>query len=398
MAYDAEAGSPYAAGVDPLRGSWLWALTAAMMGVFAFSAWADGELRGWGDASLIAANTAPLLLIGRNPVAVVLLFAVTYPLWLDPIGDDIVRQGHVLQSLPTLVALYAAGSWDRPFWVRAVALVTPVWMLVAAIVGLWENEVDELSFVAVVLVVVWGLGVVVAGRRTYTDELEQKTIELEAARHALAEQAVAEERSRIARELHDVVAHAMSVITVQAGVGGHLLTSRPQRAGDSLSIIEQTGREALAELRRMLVVLRPDGNGGAGGEPPPGVNDLPTLLDNARAAGTRVELEQIGVTRPLPPGLDLAVYRVVQESLTNVAKHGDGAAARVGLRFEPTRLVVEVRDHGRAERTDVVRGQGLMGMAERVSLYDGTLTTRGGPDGFCVTATFPLHDASQESV
>jgi len=380
--------------VDLLRGHRLWLLTVALAAVFLASAWSDGELRAPSDGLLVAANVAPLLLIRRNPLVVVLVFAVTYPLWIaDPFGPDPEREGHVLQSLPTLAALYATGQWGRPLWLRAIALITPAWMLMAAIVGRWDTDALELSFVAVVLSVVWFLGVIIGDRRAYARVLELRTRELEEARHALAESAVAAERTRIARELHDVVAHAMSVITVQAGVGGHVISSRPQRAAESLGIIERTGREALAELRRMLAVLRPSASL-AVHPPQPGVGQLADLLDSVRASGVSVELRQEGPSVLLAPGLDLAVFRVVQEGLTNVAKHANGAAAQVRLAYEPTRLVVEVSNRGgRSSNEVVVPGHGLTGMAERVALYDGTLSTNGGPDGFRVTATFPLDPA-----
>lgn len=370
----------------------MW-VTAAAIALFALSAWWDGDLAA--DAlpanlPLILLNTAPLLLLGRNPLAVVLLFGITYPLWLDPPFVDVVNNGHVLQSVPTLVAMYATGSWDRPLWVRACALVTPAWMMGAALVGYWATSAGDLSFVALVLVIVWGLGVVAAGRRTYADELERKTVELEAARHALADQAVARERSRIARELHDVVAHAMSVITVQAGVGGHLLATRPHRAAEALGIIERTGRDALEELRRMLVVLRPDEQPDSNSAPQPGLADLPTLLEAASSAGVRVRLQRSGAERALAPGLDLAVYRVIQEALTNVAKHAPGAAAAVRLDFQPARLGVDVTDDGGPLSGEVLTGQGLRGMAERVALYDGRLETAATTNGFRVTAWFPL--------
>jgi signal transduction histidine kinase len=379
--------------VDLLRGPWLWALTALVTAAFYASAWSDGELaadRWWLDGTLILINTVPLLLLGRHPLVVVLVFAVTYPLWLEPIGAGIVRQGHVLQSVPTLVALYATGAWGRPLWLRAIALLSPAWMMAAALVGFWDTDTDELSFVALVLVIIWALGVVVAGRRDYIHELEVRTRELEAARQDLAERAVADERSRIARELHDVVAHAMSVITVQAGVGGHLLSSRPERAGEALGVIERISREALEELRRMLVVLRPLDAGTARCAPQPGVADLPALAEGVRTAGVRVELEMRGTARSLPPGLDLTVYRVVQECLTNVTKHAVGATANVSLQFGHDQLVVEVRDHGGGAPDKWVPGHGLVGMAERVQLYDGSLVTSTGPEGFRVTATFPI--------
>jgi signal transduction histidine kinase len=217
-----------------------------------------------------------------------------------------------------------------------------------------------------------------------------RTRELEAARQDLAERAVAEERSRIARELHDVVAHAMSVITVQAGVGGHLLSSRPERAGEALAVIERISREALEELRRMLVVLRPIDAGTASSAPQPGVADLSALADDVRATGVRVDLVTRGAARALPPGLDLTVYRVVQECLTNVTKHAAGATANVCLHFGHDQLVVEVRDHGGHVCDGWVPGHGLTGMAERVRLYDGSLMTSSDSTGFRVTAKFPI--------
>ena len=385
--------------MDVLRGRWLLGVTAAVLALFALSAWSEGDLADdqlYLNAALILVNTVPLLLLGRNTLVVVLLFAIAYPLWLDPPLVEDVNSGHVLQSVPTLVAMYATGSWDRPLWLRACALITPAWMMGAAVAGYWDTSAGDLSFVALVFVIAWGLGAVAAGRRTYADELERKTVELEIARHALADQAVAQERSRIARELHDVVAHAMSVITVQAGVGGHLMATRPNRAAEALGIIERTGRDALEELRRMLVVLRPDERAESRGAPQPGLADLPALIQTARSAGVEVQIQRNGAARALAPGLDLAVYRVIQESLTNVAKHAPGATACVRLRFEAVRLVVEVSDDGDTASDEVVPGQGLRGMAERVALYDGRLDTVAGNDGFRVTAVFPLAAAQQE--
>ena len=360
--------------------------------MFAGSALSQSELFGASGYLLVLLNTAPLLLLDRNPVAVVLAFAVTYPLWLAPPGSDLVRDGHVLQSLPTLVALYAAGAWNRPVWVRGLALLTPVWMLGAAVTGYWPTSVDDLLYVALVLVIVWWLGVVDAGRRSSAAQLEARSRELDQARYALADQAVAEERGRMARELHDVVAHAMSVITVQASVGGHLVGSRSDQAAEALGVIERTGREALEEMRRMLVVLRPQYEPMTT-SPQPGVADLPMLLDNARATGLRVTMTQQGAPSPLPPGLDLTVYRVVQESLTNAAKHAPGSRVDVRLRWAADTVEVHVTDRGPgAPPAGVRRGQGLTGMAERVALYDGVLEAgdRSPGTGFRVRATLPL--------
>lgn len=373
-----------------LRGRPLIAITLAMAVLFTLSAGLSHDLHGSLLWPMVAANTLPLLLIERQPLLVVLIFSVTYPLWLSSPWEDVVRGGHVLQALPTLVAMYATGAWRRPLWLRATALIAPAWMMLAPVAGLWDTSVSELLFVALVLVIVWGLGVVDAGRRAYAAELEVRTAELAAAQQALADQAIRDERSRIARELHDVVAHGMSVITVQAGVGAHLIETRPQRAGDALGIIERTGREVMEELRRMLLVLRPDAAPTCA--PQPGLADLPALLETTRAAGLPVTYTAHGTVTSLPAGLDLAVYRVVQECLTNVRKHAPRARAQLCLRGDPDTIEVTVSDTGPGTPGGVVHpGHGLTGMRERVRVYDGKLSISSTPNGFHVTATFPAH-------
>jgi len=206
-------------------------LTAVLTAVFTLSAWAVGELDGdrlARDMALIALNTLPLLAVGRNPLAVVLVFSVAYPLWIMS-G----REGHLLQSLPALTAMYLLGAWNRPLWLRAIGLITVGWMVTASVIGWWDADPLEVGYVAVMFVVVWALGVVVAARRSYAEQLEAKTVALEEARRELADRAVADERARIARELHDIIAHAMSVITIRAGVARTLsrtaLPRRPRR-------------------------------------------------------------------------------------------------------------------------------------------------------------------------
>lgn len=379
------------------------AITVVLAILFWASAWWSNELDSQHvplDVLLILANALPLLALRWNPVVVTLVLGMTYPLWVGGYFSDFERDGHLLQSLPTMLALYAAGSWDRPTWYRAMALLTPLWMMGAVVFGLWPTDTLELVYVYVVLVVVWALGVTIAGRRSYAAELEAKTAELEAARHELADRAVADERSRIARELHDVVAHAMSVITVQAGVGAHVAGDQPHRARDALAAIERTGREAMSELRRMLTMLRgersPGGDVSAVPEPQPGLDDLPGLVATASDAGTVVTVATEGKPRPLPAGLDLAAYRVVQEALTNVAKHAPGVRAHVTVRFDDDQVTVEILDRGGPVTKPIVPGQGLRGMAERVALYDGALETGTDPDGFRVTARFPHQPEGRE--
>jgi signal transduction histidine kinase len=331
----------------------------------------------------------------------VLVFSVAYPLWIMS-G----REGHLLQSLPALTAMYLLGAWNRPLWLRAIGLITVGWMVTASVIGWWDADPLEVGYVAVMFVVVWALGVVVAARRSYAEQLEAKTVALEEARRELADRAVADERARIARELHDIIAHAMSVITIRAGVGAHLIADRPAEAAEALGVIERTGREALSEMRRMLTVLRdPDPRMQATlaepanvvmprPEPQPGLAEVPRLIAQASEAGVAATLTTEGRVRPLPAGLDLAAYRVVQEALTNVVKHAPGARASVIVRNHPEWTEIEVHSAGNDPAGAVTPGQGLRGMAERIALYDGRLEVRNDEDGFRVTATFPWQAAT----
>ncbi|MQA95312.1 MAG: hypothetical protein GEV11_11935 [Streptosporangiales bacterium] len=245
----------------------------------------------------------------------------------------------------------------------------------------------------------WWAGRSMRMRRAYMAELEARARRLERARDAHARAALAEERARIARELHDVIAHHVSVMTVQAAAAQRVLGSRPEEAREALTAITETGRSALAEMRNLVVVLRTDDDGpppAPGRAPQPGVAQLETLAGQLREAGLAVRLTTEGEPAPLPPGVDLTVYRVVQEALTNTLKHGGPeTTAEVLLRYEPRALHVSVRDDGRGApattRDDPDRpGHGILGMRERVSLYGGEL--RAGPGragGYRVDARLP---------
>ncbi|MEU9387991.1 sensor histidine kinase, partial [Streptomyces sp. NPDC048279] len=222
-------------------------------------------------------------------------------------------------------------------------------------------------------------------------------------RHLKAEQAerarraVAEERGRIARELHDVVAHHMSVISVQAGLARFVFESDPGKARGALGTIADTSGEALEELRRMLHVLREQDPRAAERAPMPTLDRLADLLERVRSGGLPVEFVIEGEPRPLPPGVELCAYRVVQEALTNVLKHAGHAHARVLLRYRPHELAVSVRDDGEGVNPDRVRtsaGHGLIGMRERAKLYGGTISV--GPrsgGGFAVELALPTSAA-----
>ena len=242
---------------------------------------------------------------------------------------------------------------------------------------------------------VWILGDSMRYRRGYYAALEDRAARLEAERDAQAKIAAAAERARIARELHDVVAHHVSVMVVQADGAGYALRTDPDRAAAALRAIAGTGRQALTEMRRLLGILR-SADEQATLAPVPGLGELRELLDQARAAGLEVSYTLRGNPRELPEGAELAAYRVVQESLTNTRKHaGLAASAAVTLQYEPEGLTIEVIDDGLGTPADDTGGHGLAFMRERIAMYGGTVTAGPLPGGgFGVTARLPCPQAA----
>jgi signal transduction histidine kinase len=231
-------------------------------------------------------------------------------------------------------------------------------------------------------------------RRAYYTNLEERAAQLERERDTNAQIAAAAERARIARELHDVVAHNVSVMVVQADGAAYALDSDPGRTRAALAAISATGRQALAEMRALLGVLRRgDEVGQAALAPLPGLGQLDELLDQARAAGLPVTFELSGLPRPVPAGTALTVYRIIQESLTNTRKHAGGmAVAKVELWYGESAVELKVSDNGvgAAAPCDGA-GHGLTGMAERAAMYGGSVQAAPVPGGgFAVTATLPI--------
>jgi signal transduction histidine kinase len=242
----------------------------------------------------------------------------------------------------------------------------------------------------------WVLGDSMRYRRAYYLALEDRAARLERERDAQARLGAAAERARIARELHDVVAHNVSVMVVQADGARYALESEPERARQALGAISATGRQALAEMRRLLGVLR-SGDEQAELVPLPGIDQLRDLLDQTRAAGRTVSFTLEGTPKPLSEGVGLAAYRVVQEALTNTRKHGGiGASVAVSLRYTADELIVGVADDGRgAAAADDGAGLGLTGMRERVGMYGGTVHAGPRPaGGYLVSASLPLVPAA----
>ncbi|HZK50782.1 MAG TPA: sensor histidine kinase [Actinomycetota bacterium] len=332
---------------------------------------------------LLGANTLPLLGLRHNPLAVALALCAAYPAWAA-----FEYPTHIIQSLPTLAALGTTGAATKPLWWRAIALLTPIEMLAVVLLGIWHVDLLEIGYIAIVFAVVWALGVALGSRRDHARALTEKTVALQEAREELARRAVSEERTRIARDLHDIVAHAMSVITVQAGVGAHLIKRSPEKAEAALRAIEETGRGALDDMRRMLGALRSDE---LSTQPQPTLNSLDLLVANVESAGTPVQVRIEGAARPLPAGLELTAYRIAQEALTNSVKHAPGARASLTLRYGPDDIAIEIVDSGGSpDPAPNDGGQGLKGMRERVELYGGSVEAGPHNDGFRVVATFPV--------
>jgi len=309
--------------------------------------------------------------------------------------------GYGLGGIAALVLLYSVASHRG----LAVALGGLLLSLAVYAMGSATGPVRTAHWSAhlmmgVVLVAVWGAGRSLRLRRAYLEELKDRAARLERAHAADTRAARAEERSRIARELHDVVAHHVSVMTVQAAAARRVLASDPEVAREALTAIEHTGRQALAEMREIVGVLRTEP--GVELRPQPGVRDLPALAEQMTEAGLPTRLTVDGLPEGgLPAGVGLAVYRTVQEALTNSLRHaGPGTKAEVTVRLRKCRLDVRVSDDGRGEGQAAGRpggpgepGHGLAGIRERVALYGGILSV--GPKsggGFEVRATFPLKD------
>ena len=256
------------------------------------------------------------------------------------------------------------------------------------------HSVDQLVFIPVDFAVSWVAGLAVRARAEQADVAESRATQAEQERDAATRVAVAEERARIARELHDIVAHAVSVMVLQVGAVRHQLPDAMAADRDALRSVEQAGRAALAEMRRLLSVMRRDGDG-LELAPQPGLDGLDSLIKEIGRAGLPVELHVDGERVLLPPGIDLSAYRIVQEGLTNALKHAGASHAEVTVRYAPDEVGIEVHDDGTGATTSDGHGHGhghgLIGIRERVRLYGGEMTagtTNGG--GFTLSTRLPL--------
>jgi signal transduction histidine kinase len=330
-----------------------------------------------GGVPLAALQVAPLLWRRRYPRTVLTAVTATWIAYIWAIGG--------IPPIATAVAIYTvAANLPRTDALRVAAIAVGASTVAPLAHGGWNRALSDL----IPFVAAWVIGDNLGTRRAYTRALEERAERLEREQESERARAVAEEQARIARELHDVIAHTVSVMVVQAAAANDVFDARPERAREALRAIEASGRTALSELRRLLGVVRGDG---ADYAPPPGLDRLDELVAQVRAAGLAVAVSVEGAPRQLPAGVDLSAYRVVQEALTNTLKHAEATRADVALRYRDDALDVEVRDDGDATANGDGPGHGLIGMRERVTAFGGSLET--GPlntGGFRVSARFPL--------
>ena len=342
--------------------------------------------------ALLLVQVLPLLWRRSHPSLVLLLvagaFAARVLLGFSP----------GIAGFGLLVAMYSVAAYEVRARRLAFLVVAGLGFVAGFVVfGVTGNPrsfaitVPSLFFVAA-----WLIGDYLRTRRAYVAQLEERAARLERERDQDRRLAADEERTRIARELHDVVAHDVSVIAIQAGAARAVHASKPEAAAQALGLIETTARGTLIELNRLLGVLR-GGNGATPDRnPQPGIGQLAGLVEELRAAGLEVDARVEGKAEPLPPALDLSAYRILQEATTNVLKHARARRVDIRVRYSETMLALDIRDDGAGDGGDPASssGHGLIGMRERVALFGGKLHAgRNRAGGFSVHARLPLEPA-----
>ena len=334
----------------------------------------DDTRRPLGLVLLALAATLPIALRRRRPVAV-LAVTVGAAVAADAAYDSFLFAG-------PLVALYTVAAYvPRPrslYAAGGTAVLLPILLLGDTALGFWEVLTAVIAFATA-----WLLGDNVRTRR-------DRAARIEAERQANVRSAAAEEQARIAREVHDIVGHSVSVMTIQAAAADDAFDSRPAQVREALRAIQSTGRETMSELRRLLGGVRPGDD--ASFAPAPGLASIDALVERVRSAGLAVEVSAEPRDEPLPPSVDLSAYRIVQEALTNTLKHADASTARVAVRQANGALEIEVLDTGRGA-TGATPGHGIIGMRERAALFGGDLSAGPAPGGgFAVRARIPVEE------
>ncbi len=337
---------------------------------------------------LIGMQTLPLIWRRRAPVPVLAITIIGFLI------DRGLNYPGSWAIFGISVAIYTVGAELEPRRSLLIGGITIDIVLLWTLVGVFVYDVELLALVSEIAFLGFPL---LVGRETYHRQqrmvaLESRAIRAELEREQRAAEAVVQERTRIARELHDVVAHEITVMTVQTAGAGRVLHDRPDEASQAMEAAEAAGHRALTEMRRLLGMLRTADP--AAIAPQPGLETLDALVEQMNSAGLPVTVAIEGDARPLPVGIDLNAYRIVQESLTNTLKHGGpNVSARIAVTFADSSLSLEVTDDGRGAAAGVGGngGQGLLGMHERVALLDGTLNAGPRPGGgYRVVARIPI--------
>ncbi|GAA4781632.1 MULTISPECIES: sensor histidine kinase [Streptomyces] len=381
----------------------LWALGLVGLTLLSAAGVTEGPAHFWTAVGIAVLYGVVVALRRRMPERMLLLAAA---LGVAQLAADVTVYP---ADFAMLVIIYTVAAHGGPRWASRLALLGGI--LAAPLAQIrWPLEdagpggrVFFTVVMALPFVLAWVLGDSIRTRRAYFAQLEERATRLEKEREAQAKVAVAAERARIARELHDVVAHNVSVMVVQADGAAYVLDSAPDQAKQALETISGTGRQALAEMRRLLGVLR-TGDAPESGEyvPQPDVGQIEDLVEQVRGAGLTVDFRVEGTPRPLPSGVELTAYRIVQEALTNTRKHGGPeAGASVRLVYFDDGLGLLVEDDGRGASHELYedggadgRGHGLIGMRERVGMVGGTLDAGPRPGGgFRISALLPLKPA-----
>jgi len=379
-------------------------LTFALVGLAIlslFSSWEPGQKVTFPMAVFLTILLiVPLILRRYFPLAVLIFMMVVeiyYRFLLIP------EPRYTAYALLFAVASAAAfGSKQWKTWViGTVILIEMIAIMVLAIVypeSGWSRDTSlaqSLTFLLNLFLfgTAWWVGELFRSRREREADLKERTEQLKIEREENARRAVLDERVRIARELHDVVAHHVSVMGIQAGAARKVLNKQPDKANEALSTIEASSRQAISELHRLLGFLRPN-NQVEGVSPQPSLKYLDILVNEMRNSGLPVEVRIIGKEQTIPESIDLSAYRIIQEALTNILKHAGPAKATVTLKYLPDMLELDIRDNGKGRLTNNEKkpsGRGIIGMNERVSLHGGKLETGNIPDGgFFVSAKLPL--------
>ena len=363
--------------LDPVKVDWVLAAVLTVGAQLAIWLGSDVTHHRLGAALVALAITAPIAVRRRYPT----LVGIGVPV-LAALDHDIWDAQFVGYPVATLCALYALTAWTPPRrFAFGLALIVSVYLGPSLREGdVANNGVSFAVVTAIVMLLV---------RRILGDRERRATV-AERERDVAAREAVVEERARIARELHDAIAHNVSMMVVQAGAERRVLDETSGSTREVLETIERIGRGALTEMRRLVGMLRSDTADELA--PQPGLGDLPTLVAQVREAGLPVELRVEGEPRELPVGIELSAYRIVQEALTNALKHAGEARASVQVRYGADSLELEVTDDGLGGQTPVASGgHGLAGMRERVALYGGRLDAGRRPGGgFAIHVLLPI--------